>query len=238
MRRGSQRLSGVPLMDWQAFLLTAQLAGFTTGLLLLVATPLAWWLVNTSWRGAGWIEALLAMPLVLPPTVMGFYLLVAFSPGGGFGAWWLQLTGQPLTFSFAGLVLASVVYSLPFAVQPLQAAFAAVGRDLLEAGATLGASPRDRFFSLVMPLSKRGYLIAAILSFAHTVGEFGVVLMIGGNIPGETRVISIALYEAVETLDYGSAHTMAGVLIGFAFLVLLLVYGVNRRQGFALGRGR
>ena len=153
------------------------------------------------------------------------------------GAWWLALTGQPLTFSFAALVLASVVYSMPFAIQPLQAAFAGVGDNILEAGATLGASRLDRFFSLVLPLSTRGYLVAGVLSFAHTVGEFGVVLMIGGNIPGETRVVSIALYEAVETLQYGSAHTMAAVLVGFSFLVLLLVYGLNRRLGFALGRG-
>lgn len=224
-------------MDWQALLLTGKLAALTTAILLVIATPLAWWLATTRWRGAGWAEALLAMPLVLPPTVMGFYFLLAFSPSGAAGAWWLALTGQPLTFSFTALVLASVVYSMPFAIQPLQAAFAGVGDNILEAGATLGASGMDRFFSLVLPLSTRGYLVAGVLSFAHTVGEFGVVLMIGGNIPGETRVVSIALYEAVETLQYGSAHTMAAVLVGFSFLVLLLVYGLNRRLGFALGRG-
>jgi molybdate transport system permease protein len=224
-------------IDWQAFVLTAQLAGITTAILLVVATPLAWWLANSQRPWVGWVEALVALPLVLPPTVMGFYLLLLFSPSGGPGAWWLGLTGQSLNFSFTGLVIASVIYSLPFATQPIQSAFSSVGRGVIEAGATLGASPLDRFFRLVLPLSRRGYLTAAVLVFAHTLGEFGVVLMIGGNIPGETRVVSVALYEAVETLNYGSAHTMAAILLGISFVVLLVVYGLNRRSSFRLGSG-
>ena len=224
-------------IDWQAFLLTAQLAGLTTVILLVVATPLAWWLVHSERSWVGWVEALVALPLVLPPTVMGFYLLLLFAPGSGPGAWWFSLTGEPLNFSFTGLVIASVIYSLPFAVQPIQGAFSSVGRGVLEAGATLGASPMDRFFRLVLPLSRRGYLTATVLVFAHTLGEFGVVLMIGGNIPGETRVVSVALYEAVETLNYGSAHTMAAMLLGFSFVVLLVVYALNRRFSFRLGSG-
>ncbi len=224
-------------IDWQAFVLTAQLAGITTAILLVVATPLAWWLAHSQRPWVGWVEALVALPLVLPPTVMGFYLLLLFSPGGGPGAWWLSLTGQSLNFSFTGLVIASVIYSLPFATQPIQGAFLSVGRGVIEAGATLGAAPLDRFFRLVLPLSRRGYLTAAVLVFAHTLGEFGVVLMIGGNIPGETRVVSVALYEAVETLNYGSAHTMAAILLGISFVVLLVVYGLNRRSSFRLGSG-
>ncbi len=224
-------------IEWQAVALTAQLAGVTTAILLLLATPLAWWLAHSTRPWAGWVEALVALPLVLPPTVMGFYLLLWFAPDGGLGALWLEVTGQPLNFSFAGLVVASVIYSLPFATQPLQAAFAGIGPGILEAGATLGASPSDRFLRLVLPLSRRGYITAAVLTFAHTLGEFGVVLMIGGNIPGETRVVSVALYEAVETLDYGSAHRLAAVLLGFSFTVLLLVYGLNRRLSFRLGPG-
>ena len=222
-------------IEWQALALTAQLAAVTTLLLLLLATPLAWWLAHSTRPWVGWVEAVVALPLVLPPTVIGFYLLLWFAPGGGLGALWLSMTGQQLNFSFTGLVLASVIYSLPFATQPLQAAFAGVGQGVLEAGATLGASPWDRFLRLVLPLSRRGYLTAAVLTFAHTLGEFGVVLMIGGNIPGETRVVSVALYEAVETLDYGSAHRLAAVLLGFSFGVLLLIYGLNRRLSFRLG---
>ena len=185
----------------------------------------------------GWVEALVALPLVLPPTVMGFYLLLLFAPDSGPGACWFSLTGESLNFSFTGLVIASAIYSLPFATQPIQGAFSSVGEGVLEAGATLGASPLDRFFRLALPLSRRGYLTAAVLVFAHTLGEFGVVLMIGGNIPGETRVVSVALYEAVETLNYGSAHTMAAILMGFSFVVLLTVYGLNRRFAFRLGSG-
>ena len=224
-------------IEWQALALTAQLAAVTTGCLLLLATPLAWWLAHSTRPWAGWVEAVVALPLVLPPTVMGFYLLLWFAPDGGLGSLWFNLTGGPLNFTFTGLVLASMVYSLPFATQPLQAAFAGIGPGILEAGATLGASPADCFLRLVLPLSRRGYLTAGVLTFAHTLGEFGVVLMIGGNIPGETRVVSVALYEAVETLDYGSAHRLAGVLLAFSFVVLLLVYGLNRRLSFRLGPG-
>ncbi len=222
-------------IEWTSLWLTLRLAGMTTLLLLIIATPLAWWLANSHRRRFAMIEALVALPLVLPPTVMGFYLLLLFSPNSDFGAFWVSVTGSQLTFSFEGLVLASVLYSLPFAVQPLQAAFEGVGRPLLEAAATLGASPTDRFFNVVLPLSRRGYLTAAILTFAHTVGEFGVVLMIGGNIPGETRVVSIAIFEAVETLDYASAHALSLTLLVFSFAVLFVVYGFNRRGGVRLG---
>lgn len=222
------------MIEWQAIALTARLAGVTTMLLLVLATPVAWWLATSRRRGAVVFDALIALPLVLPPTVIGFYLLVIMSPQSGLGSWWVSVTGSQLTFSFTGLVLASVVYSLPFAVQPLQAAFGSVGRPLQDAAATLGASPLDRFLTIVLPMSRRGYLTAAVLTFAHTVGEFGVVLMIGGNIPGETRVVSIAIYEAVETLDYGAAHALALTLLVFSFVTLLLVYGLNRSDGVRL----
>ena len=215
-------------LDWGALALTAQLASLTTVVLLAVATPIAWWLARSNRPWAGWVEAVVALPLVLPPTVIGFYLLVALAPESSLGAWWYSATGASLLFSFEGLVLASLIYSLPFAVQPLQTAFAGISNNLLEAASSLGASFPDRFLHIALPLSRRGYLTAAVLTFAHTVGEFGIVLMIGGNIPGETRVASIALYESVEILDYGSAHQMSLVLLGFSFLVLLLVYVSNR----------
>ena len=223
-------------IEWQALSLTAQLAAVTTGCLLLLATPLAWWLAHSTRPWAGWVEAVVALPLVLPPTVMGFYLLLWFAPDGGLGSLWFDLTGGPLNFTFTGLVLASMVYSLPFATQPLQAAFAGIGPGILEAGATWVRPPLIASCAWCCPC-RRGYLTAGVLTFAHTLGEFGVVLMIGGNIPGETRVVSVALYEAVETLDYGSAHRLAGVLLAFSFVVLLLVYGLNRRLSFRLGPG-
>jgi molybdate transport system permease protein len=223
-------------LEWSALWLTMQLATVTTAVLLVLATPVAWWLSTSRRVAVGWLEAIVALPLVLPPTVIGFYLLVAFAPDAFPGAWWQALTGGTLLFSFEGLVLASLIYSLPFAVQPLQTAFQGVSRELLEAATTLGSSSLDRFMHIVLPLSRRGYLTAAVLTFAHTVGEFGIVLMIGGNIPGETRVASLALYESVETLDYGSAHQMAAVLLVFSFAVLLVVYGLNRR--IALGQER
>lgn len=216
------------MLEWSALWLTIKLAALTSVCLIFIATPIAWWLSTTRSRWATAVDALVAMPLVLPPTVLGFYFLLALSPQSSFGQWWLGLTGQQLTFSFSGLVVASIVYSLPFAVQPLQASFAGIDPRTLEAGEVLGASPIDRFISLVLPLSSRGYLTALILAFAHTVGEFGVVLMIGGNIPGETRVVSIAIYEAVETLNYDAAHTLSLILIGFSFVVLALTYGLNR----------
>lgn len=208
--------------------LSLALAGVTTVILLLLGTPLAWWLANTNSRFRPAIEAVTALPLVLPPTVLGFYILIALGPASAIGGFWLEVTGEALTFSFSGLVVASVIYSLPFMVQPLQNAFEAVGRGPVEAAATLRASPMDTFFSVVMPLSLRGFVTAAVLTFAHTIGEFGVVLMVGGNIPGETRVISIAIYEHVETLNYADAHMLSAGLIAFAFAVLLLVYSIRR----------
>lgn len=217
------------LPDLGPLWLTLRLAAITTVLLLGVGTPLAWWLAHTRSRWKSAIEATTALPLVLPPTVLGFYLLVLMNPNAAFGGWWLSVTGSTLTFSFTGLVLASMLYSLPFTVQPLQAAFEAVGRRPLEAAATLRASPLDAFFSVASPLALRGYLTATVLSFAHTIGEFGVVLMVGGNIPGQTKVISIAIYEHVETINYAAAHTLSAGLLVFSFLVLLFVYTLNRR---------
>ncbi len=215
--------------------LSLQLAAVTTLTLLLLGTPLAWWLSGTRSFMKPGIEAITALPLVLPPTVMGFYLLLLMSPAAPLGGFWVELTGETLTFSFAGLVVASVFYSLPFMVQPLESAFEAVGRAPVEAAATLGASPRDAFFSVVVPLSARGFLTACVLTFAHTLGEFGVVLMVGGNIPGETRVVSIAIYEHVETLRYAEAHVLAAGLLAFSFAVLLIVYTLNRRYPLHVG---
>ena len=210
--------------------LSLQLATVTVLVLLVVATPLAWWLAFTRSRARTVVEAVVAMPLVLPPTVLGFYLLILFAPTGLIGQPWLQLTDTTLTFSFTGLVIASVLYSFPFAVQPLQAGFEGVGRAPLEAAATLGASPFDAFLHVASPLALRGYLSAAVLGFAHTIGEFGVVLMVGGNIPGRTKVISIAIYEHVETLNYAQAHVLAAGLLLFSFVVLLSVFILNRRM--------
>lgn len=215
--------------------LTLLLATATTGVLLVVGTPLAWWLATTRSRARPVVEAVTALPLVLPPTVLGFYLLVLLGPSTRVGALWMRVTGDALTFSFSGLVVASVFYSLPFMVQPLQGAFESVGRAPLEAAATLGARPLDAFFRVAVPLARRGFLTAAILSFAHTIGEFGVVLMVGGNIPGRTRVLSIAIYEHVETLDYASAHRLAAGLIAFSFVVLLAVYMRRRRRVIDVG---
>jgi len=208
--------------------LSLALAGITTLLLLLLGTPLAWWLSNTRSRFKPAIEALTALPLVLPPTVLGFYFLILLGPAAPIGAFWVRITGESLTFSFSGLVIASIFYSLPFMVQPLQSAFESVGRGPLEAAATLRASPLDTFFSVVAPLANRGFLAAAVLTFAHTIGEFGVVLMVGGNIPGETRVLSIAIYEHVETLNYGEAHILSAGLLLFSFTVLFFVYTFMR----------
>jgi len=210
--------------------LSLQLATVTVAVLLLIATPLAWWLAFTRSKTRTIVEAVVAMPLVLPPTVLGFYLLILLGPAGVIGRPWLELTDTTLTFSFAGLVVASVIYSFPFAVQPLQAAFEAVGKSPLEAAATLGASPLDAFLRVASPLATRGYVSAAVLSFAHTLGEFGVVLMVGGNIPGSTKVISIAIFEHVETIEYAQAHVLAAGLLVFSFIVLLSVYTLNRRM--------
>ena len=215
--------------DLMALWITLQLAGVTTIILLIVGTPLAWWLARSQFRLKVLVEAVVALPLVLPPTVLGFYLLIALGPHGPVGGLMQSLEGQPLAFTFAGLVIGSVFYSLPFVVQPLQAAFAAIGDRPLEVAATLRASPLDRFFTVAVPLARAGFLTAAVLGFAHTVGEFGVVLMIGGNIPGETQVLSIAIYDHVEGLEYSHAHWLSGGLLLLSFLLLLTVYAVNRR---------
>jgi molybdate transport system permease protein len=215
--------------DWQAARITLALAGVTTVILLLVGTPLAWWLARTQARWKVALEAVVALPLVLPPTVLGFYLLVALGPHGPIGGTLEALGGHALAFTFTGLVVGSVIYSLPFVVQPLQDAFAGVGRGSLEAAATLGAGPLDRFFTVAVPLARRGFLTATTLGFAHTLGEFGVVLMIGGNIPGETQVLSIAIYDHVEALEYGRAHLLSGALLAFSFALLVAVYALNRR---------
>ena len=209
--------------------LSLQLAAAATAVLIVLGTPLAWWLARTRSRLKPVIEAVTALPLVLPPTVLGFYLLLLMSPRSWLGGLWVEVTDTTLTFSFTGLLIASVVYSLPFMVQPLQAAFESLGRGPLEAAAALRASPLDAFLTVAAPLSLRGFLTAAVLTFAHTIGEFGVVLMVGGNIPGKTRVISIAIYEHVETLRYAEAHTLAAGLMLFAFAVLVFVYVFNRR---------
>lgn len=213
--------------DIVALLLTLRLAGISTLVLILFGTPLAWWLAKSAWRFKFLVEALVALPLVLPPTVLGFYLLVAFSPQSSIGQLFESVIGQPLAFSFTGLVVGSVIYSLPFVIQPLQNAFIAVGRRPLEVAATLRASPFDRFFSVVVPLAKPGFLSAAVLGFAHTLGEFGVVLMIGGNIPGETQVASIAIYEHVESMQLASAHWLSAALLLISFCLLVLVYATN-----------
>ncbi len=209
--------------------LSVKLAAITTLILLIVGTAIAWWLANTRSRAKPVVQSLVALPIVLPPTVMGFYLLILLGPYGAIGGWWVELTGSALTFSFLGLVIASCFYSLPFAVQPLQSAFESLGRKELEAAHTLGASPIDAFFSIVVPLSAPGFLTAIVLSFAHTLGEFGVVLMVGGNIPGETRLISIAIYDHVESMNYAAAHALSLTLLGFAFSILLAMYWLNRR---------
>ena len=211
--------------DWSAIWLTFKLASVTTILLLLVGTPIAWWLARTRcwWKGS--VAAVVALPIVLPPTVLGFYLLLAMGPEGPIGRFTQWAGIGLLPFTFAGLVIASVFYSLPFVVQPLQQAFEAVGERQLEAAATLRASPLDAFFTVALPLARRGFLTASVLGFAHTVGEFGVVLMIGGNIPDKTRVVSVQIYDRVEALEYAQAHSLAGVMVLFSFLALLFLYG-------------
>jgi molybdate transport system permease protein len=214
---------------WAAVSLTVRLAAAATAVLLVLGTPLAWWLARTRSRLKPVVEAITALPLVLPPTVLGFYLLVLLAPTGPIGGVWEGLGGDRLVFSFEGLLIGSVLYSLPFVVQPLQNAFTAIGSGPLEAASTLGASPVDRFVTVALPLARPGFLTAAVLAFAHTVGEFGVVLMIGGNIPGRTRVVSIAIYDHVEALDYAAAHGLAAGMLAFSFTVLLVVYSLGRR---------
>ena len=220
--------------DLTALAVTLKLATLTTLILLLIGTPLAWWLARTRWRFRFLIEAVIALPLVLPPTVLGFYLLIALGPDGPVGGLMQAFGGTPLAFTFTGLVIGSVFYSMPFVIQPLQNAFTAIGREPMEVAATLRAAPLDRFFSVAVPLARSGFLTAAVLGFAHTLGEFGVVLMIGGNIPGETQVVSIAIYDHVESLEYTQAHWLSGGLLLLSFLLLVAVYAVNRR--FAVAR--
>jgi len=217
--------------DWLAVWLTIRLASVTTVVLLLIGTPLAWWLARTrSWFKHP-INAVVALPIVLPPTVLGFYLLLMLGPQGPIGELTTALGLGTLPFTFTGLVVGSVVYSLPFVVQPIQNAFEALGERPLEVAATLRASNWDRFFTVALPLARPGFLTATVLGFAHTIGEFGVVLMIGGAIPGETKVLSVAIYDHVETLDYAHAHVLAAGMVVFAFVVLLVLYSINRQLG-------
>src|SRR5512135_2833480 len=216
--------------DLQAVWLTLKLASVSTLLLLLIATPLAWWLAQSNRWYKGMVAALVALPLVIPPTVLGFYLLVLMGPHGVVGELTTALNLGRLPFTFAGLVVGSVLFSLPFAVQPIQNAFESVGKRPLEVAATLRSGAWDRFFSVAVPLARPGFLTAVILAFAHTVGEFGVVLMLGGNIPGETLVVSVAIYNRVEALEYGPAHVLAGSMVAFSFLVLLSLNWLGRRR--------
>jgi molybdate transport system permease protein len=218
------------LATWRAIQLTLELASLTTLILLVLATPLAWWLArtNSAWRAP--VAAIVALPLVLPPTVLGFYLLVALGPNGPLGQFTLFMGWGTLPFTFAGLLLGSVIYSLPFAVQPIQHAFEAIGRRPMEVAATLRAGPIDAFFSVALPLARPGFLTAAILSFAHTIGEFGVVLMIGGNIPQQTRVVSTQIYGHVEALEYAQAHWLSAGMVAFSFVVLLSLSLLSRRS--------
>ena len=213
--------------DLIALFTTLKMAGLTTVILLIIGTPLAWYLSRMTSRFKVIIEAIVALPLVLPPTVLGFYLLIAFSPQHLPGQLWQQATGQQLAFSFPAIVIGSVLYSLPFVVQPLQRAFEQLGHSLLEASAVLGAGPFDRFFNIVLPLTKASFITAASLGFAHTVGEFGVILMIGGNIPGETRVLSIALFDHVEAFNYAQAHILAVSLLIGSMVLLSSIYLLN-----------
>lgn len=218
------------MMEYGSVLVTLKLGICSTLLLMAIAIPVALWLAGTESRAKPFIEALTALPLVLPPTVLGFYLLILFNPNSAIGSMWVSLTGDTLTFSFAGIVIASVLHSLPFAVQPLQVAFESVGRRPVEVAHNLGATPLDSFLTVVAPLARRGFVTAAVLGFAHSMGEFGVILMVGGNIPNRTRVISIDIFTHVETLDYARAHTLSLGMLLFSFLVLLLVFIINRRR--------
>ncbi len=220
-------LEGVNL---QPLWLTLQVAFYTTVILIVLGTLLALWISWIQGMKKSILEAMVALPLVLPSTVLGFYLLVTIGPSGPIGSWWASLGFAPLTFSMSGLVIGSVISSLPFAVQPLMNGFEQLGKRPREVAATLGAGPIDSFFSVTLPLMRRYYLVAITLTFAHTVGEFGVVLMIGGNIPGVTQVASIAIYDHVEALEYGQAHVMSGIMLVMSLLVLTIVYGLNRRM--------
>ena len=215
--------------DLAALLVTIKLASITTVILILVGTPIAWWLSQTRFKFKAVIEAIIALPLILPPTVLGFYLLMTLGTNGPIGNFLESLGGSSIAFTFTGLVVGSVIYSLPFVVQPLQNSFGSIGKQPMEVAATLGASKLDRFFTVAVSLARSGFITASVLGFAHTVGEFGVVLMIGGNIPGETGVLSIAIYDHVEAMEYGQAHVLAGGLLVLSFVMLLVVYIFNRR---------
>jgi len=217
-------------VSWQAFALTARLATLTSLILMMAGIPLALWLAFAECRWKFVIEALVGMPLVLPPTVLGFYLLVAFGNGSVLGRWYERVTGSTLAFTFRGLVVASVLYSLPFAVHPMVAGFRSIDQKLMDAARTLGATKRKIYIEIVLPLAWQGLLTGLMLSFAHTVGEFGVVLMVGGNIPGATRTLSIDIYDQVQSLNYGSANQTALVLLLFSYTLLCVVYGLNRRS--------
>jgi molybdate transport system permease protein len=216
-------------MDWQAIWLSAKLAAIVSGLLLVISLPLAHWLTFSRHRWKFLLEAVVSLPLVLPPTVLGFYLLLAIGSNGVIGRWWMAWTGRGLAFTFEALVVASVIYSLPFAVQPIAAAFAQIDPALREASAILGASGLRTFFRVTLPLSIEGVIAGLVLSFAHTVGEFGVVLMVGGNLPGITRTVSIAIYDRVQALQYREANLTALVLLAFSFVALMAVYGLRRK---------
>lgn len=217
--------------DWQAIHLTLKLCGLTTVILLVLATPLAWWLAHRRSTSRTIVQALVALPLVLPPTVLGFYLLIVLGPRGPVGQALEALGLTHLAFTFEGILVASVIYSLPFAVQPLMEAFRALGTRPVEVAASLGAGPMDRFLTVILPLCKGGFIVAATLTFAHTLGEFGVILMLGGSIPGETQVLSVLIYDHAEAMDYDAAHRLSLGLLVFAFLVLVTVYSLNRHPG-------
>jgi molybdate transport system permease protein len=217
------------MIDWQAFWLTLQLALIVSAILLVLGLPIAWWIASSRWRWKFLVEAVIALPIVLPPTVLGFYVLVALGPHSPLGRWWISLTGHTLAFTFSGLVIGSLLYSLPFAVQPFATSFASVDRKLIAASATLGASPWRTFFRVTVPLSRSGLITGAALSFAHTMGEFGVVLMVGGNIPGVTRTVSLAIYDQVQVSNYAAANATALLLLLLSFAVLAIVYGLNRK---------
>ena len=219
--------------DLIALFVTLKLASISTIVLIVIGTPIAWWLSHSHWRYKYFVEAIIALPLILPPTVLGFYLLVSLGPNGPIGGLSSAMGGESLAFTFTGLVIGSVVYSMPFVIQPLQNAFSTIGQRPLEVAATLGASPIDRFFSIALPMARPGFITASVLGFAHTLGEFGVVLMIGGNIPGSTQVVSISIYDHVEALEYGQAHALSASLLLFSFVLLLIVYGANRRFSVA-----
>ena len=222
-------------LDISAIIITIKLALISTSILIVIGTPLAWWLSQTRVKFKVVFEAIIALPLILPPTVLGFYLLMTLGQNGPVGRLLESLGGSSIAFTFSGLVVGSVIYSLPFVVQPLQNSFDSIGKQPMEVAATLGASKLDRFFTVAIPLARSGFITAAVLGFAHTVGEFGVVLMIGGNIPGETGVLSIAIYDHVEAMEYGQAHLLAGGLLITSFLMLIFVYLFNRH--FSIMRG-